>query len=78
MDRARGRNNHLDLWARDALEVALKQFNGTLLFVSHDRYFLNQVAVEFVTKPIIVNGKHTLSILKQRIIFIRRLQIHWN
>ncbi len=36
--------NHLDLWARASLEEALKQFDGTLLFVSHDRYFLDQVA----------------------------------
>jgi ATP-binding cassette subfamily F protein 3 len=36
--------NHLDLWARDALERALLAFDGTVLFVSHDRYFLNQVA----------------------------------
>jgi ATP-binding cassette subfamily F protein 3 len=36
--------NHLDLWARDALERAMLQFDGTLLFVSHDRYFLNRVA----------------------------------
>jgi ATP-binding cassette subfamily F protein 3 len=36
--------NHLDLWARDALERALRGFDGTVLFVSHDRYFLNQVA----------------------------------
>ena len=35
--------NHLDLWARDALERSLNQFDGTLLFVSHDRYFLNRV-----------------------------------
>jgi ATP-binding cassette subfamily F protein 3 len=36
--------NHLDLWARDALEKALVEFDGTVLFVSHDRYFVNQVA----------------------------------
>ena len=36
--------NHLDLWARDALERALNRFEGTLLFVSHDRYFVDQVA----------------------------------
>jgi ATP-binding cassette subfamily F protein 3 len=36
--------NHLDLWARDALENALRQFDGTVLLVSHDRYFVNQVA----------------------------------
>lgn len=36
--------NHLDLWARDALENALLAFNGTVLFVSHDRYFVDRVA----------------------------------
>jgi ATP-binding cassette, subfamily F, member 3 len=36
--------NHLDLWARAALEKALTQFEGTVLFVSHDRYFVNRVA----------------------------------
>ncbi|MBN2475808.1 MAG: ABC-F family ATP-binding cassette domain-containing protein [Pirellulales bacterium] len=36
--------NHLDLWARDALERALLAFEGTALFVSHDRYFVNRVA----------------------------------
>ncbi len=36
--------NHLDLWARASLEKALVDFTGTVLFVSHDRYFLNQVA----------------------------------
>lgn len=39
--------NHLDLWARHALEEALKQFEGTLLFVSHDRYFLQKLANRF-------------------------------
>lgn len=35
--------NHLDLWACDSLERALLDFAGTVLFVSHDRYFLNRV-----------------------------------
>lgn len=35
--------NHLDLWACDSLERSLLAFEGTVLFVSHDRYFLNRV-----------------------------------
>jgi ATP-binding cassette subfamily F protein 3 len=40
--------NHLDLWARGALEQALREFDGSVLFVSHDRYFLNQVATKLL------------------------------
>ncbi len=40
--------NHLDLWARASLERALKNFAGTLLFVSHDRYFVDQLATHVV------------------------------
>ena len=36
--------NHLDLAARESLEGALKEFDGTLLFVSHDRYFIRALA----------------------------------
>lgn len=36
--------NHLDLPARESLEKALKDFDGTLLFVSHDRYFISALA----------------------------------
>jgi ATP-binding cassette, subfamily F, member 3 len=36
--------NHLDLWACDSLERSLNEFEGTVIFVSHDRYFLNKVA----------------------------------
>jgi ATP-binding cassette subfamily F protein 3 len=36
--------NHLDLAARESLETALKAFDGTVLFVSHDRYFIRAIA----------------------------------
>ena len=36
--------NHLDLLARESLEQALKEFEGTILFVSHDRYLISAVA----------------------------------
>ncbi len=36
--------NHMDLPARETLESAFRAYKGTLLFVSHDRYFLQQVA----------------------------------
>ncbi|MBB6692554.1 ABC-F family ATP-binding cassette domain-containing protein [Cohnella xylanilytica] len=40
--------NHLDLWSREVLEAALEEYEGTLLFVSHDRYFLNRLADRIV------------------------------
>jgi ATP-binding cassette subfamily F protein 3 len=55
--------NHLDLWARDALEQALQQFDGTVLFVSHDRYFIDRVADHLVVmegdRVRIVAGNYT-------------------
>lgn len=40
--------NHLDLISKEALEKALCDFEGTLIFVSHDRYFLNSVPTRII------------------------------
>ncbi len=40
--------NHLDLPARESLEEALKGFDGTVLFVSHDRYFIRALAGKII------------------------------
>jgi ATP-binding cassette subfamily F protein 3 len=40
--------NHLDLVSREVLEEALAVFPGTIVFISHDRYFINRVATRIV------------------------------
>ncbi len=56
--------NHLDLWARQSLERSLDDFDGTVLFVSHDRYFIDQVAdhllvIEQPGRVRVVEGNYT-------------------
>lgn len=41
--------NHLDIEAKEVLEQALDNYDGTLLFVSHDRYFINELANKIVS-----------------------------
>jgi ATP-binding cassette subfamily F protein 3 len=36
--------NHLDLYSKEVLEASLLEYEGTLIFISHDRYFLNKIA----------------------------------
>lgn len=40
--------NHLDIDSKEVLENALIDFDGTLLFVSHDRYFINRIATTII------------------------------
>ncbi len=51
--------NHLDLWACEALEQALLEFEGTAIVVSHDRYFLNRV----VDLLIVLEGDGTCQVI---------------
>lgn len=50
--------NHLDIPAREALEEALSLFPGSILMVSHDRYFLDRVAERLLVLP--ERGRHEL------------------
>src|SRR6185369_5040129 len=40
--------NHLDLASKEVLEDALGGFTGTIVFISHDRYFINRIATQVV------------------------------
>ncbi len=40
--------NHIDIATREILEDTLKEYEGTILFVSHDRYFINKIANKIV------------------------------
>ena len=40
--------NHLDLDSKEVLENALDDFPGTIVFVSHDRYFINRIATKVI------------------------------
>ena len=49
--------NHLDITSKEILESALNQYTGTLFFVSHDRYFINQTA----TRILDLTGKTVIN-----------------
>ncbi len=54
--------NHLDVWACEALERSLLEFEGTVIVVSHDRYFLNRVAERLIvlggSRPRVIEGNY--------------------
>ena len=61
--------NHLDMVSKEILEQALNQYTGTVFFVSHDRYFINQTATRILdlTGKTIVNyiGNYDYYLEKQ-------------
>lgn len=54
-------SNHLDLEAIERLEVALKNFEGTLILISHDRYFIDRIGVE--KTYLLESGKNLKSLI---------------
>jgi ATP-binding cassette subfamily F protein 3 len=54
--------NHLDLWACEALERSLLEFDGTVIVVSHDRFFLNRIAQRLIvladSKARVIEGNY--------------------
>ncbi len=61
--------NHLDITSKEILESALRQYTGTVLFVSHDRYFINQTAtriLELVGETLVSYGGNYDAYLEKR------------
>lgn len=61
--------NHMDIVGKETLEEILKQYPGTLIFVSHDRYFVNKIADSLLifepNKVTYFNGKYDEYIRKK-------------
>ncbi len=62
--------NHLDIGSREVLEEALREFDGTVLFISHDRFFLDSVATRILaledTRLIDFDGKYSEYVERKR------------
>lgn len=61
--------NHLDILSKEVLENALSNYTGTVLLISHDRYFLNKVATKIIElkqdECVLYNGNYTFYIQKK-------------
>ena len=68
--------NHLDIYSKEKLESLLTEYNGTVLFVSHDRYFINKVADSLLIfendKVIYFNGKYDEYINQKTNVVIKK------
>ena len=49
--------NHIDINTKEILEEALKEYKGTIIMISHDRYFINKIA----TRIIMIENKKLVS-----------------
>ena len=59
--------NHLDVFTKENLEEALNDYKGTLLFISHDRYFINKIA----NKILYINNKNITEYIGNYDYFIK-------
>ena len=68
--------NHLDIYSKEKLESLLTEYNGTVLFVSHDRYFINKVADSLLIfendEVIYFNGKYDEYINQKTNVVIKK------
>lgn len=68
--------NHLDIDSKEVLEQALEDYPGTLLFVSHDRYFIDRIAnrvMQMSNQELLVfEGDYTYFLEKQEEMKVRR------
>ena len=66
--------NHLDIFSKEKLESLLTEYNGTVLFVSHDRYFINKVADSLLVfendKVVYFDGKYDEYVNKSKNVVI--------
>ena len=62
--------NHLDLQSKENLELAIKNYNGTVFIISHDRYFISKVANRILeikdSKLLSFNGNYEYFLEKKR------------
>lgn len=61
--------NHLDMESKEALENALLDFDGTILFVSHDRYFIQKIAnsiMKIEQQQVVINELDVLKVLESQ------------
>ena len=59
--------NHLDIASREALEEALEDYDGTIVIVSHDRYFIEKLATRIIDVIPVIDGGglYDVTVLKQ-------------
>lgn len=62
--------NHLDIDSKEVLESALSNFEGTIIFVSHDRYFIDKIASKIleieVDKVLMIDGDYSYFMHKKK------------